>query len=126
MLNFLISSLISFLILIICLLLVVAFFNLAERKILGIVQYGRGLNVIGFYGLLQPISDGLKLLLKEPLFPSSADKVIFLIALVITFLFSLINWAVIPFSLYGQFIIVASIVFNKNFKYIFYSWFNYV
>ena len=122
MLNFLISSLI----LIICLLLVVAFFTLAERKILGVVQYRRGPNVIGFYGLLQPISDGLKLLLKEPLFPSSADKVIFLIALVITFLFSLINWAVIPFSLYGQFIIVASIVFNKNFKYIFYSWFNYV
>ena len=95
MLNFLISSLI----LIICLLLVVAFFTLAERKILGVVQYRRGPNVIGFYGLLQPISDGLKLLLKEPLFPSSADKVIFLIAPVITFLFSLINWVVIPFSL---------------------------
>ena len=95
MLNFLISSLI----LIICLLLVVAFFTLAERKILGVVQYRRGPNVIGFYGLLQPISDGLKLLLKEPLFPSSADKAIFLIAPVITFLFSLINWVVIPFSL---------------------------
>lgn len=97
MLNFFISSLF----LIIGLLITVAFFTLAERKILGVVQYRRGPNVIGLYGLLQPLSDGLKLLLKEPLFPSTSDKIIFLIAPIITFLFSLINWVVIPFSCYS-------------------------
>lgn len=94
MINFLISSLI----LIVGLLICVAFFTLAERKLLGVVQYRRGPNVIGLYGLLQPLADGLKLLLKEPLFPSSSDKIIFLVAPIITFLFSLINWVVIPFS----------------------------
>jgi len=76
----------------------VAFFTLAERKILGVVQFRRGPNVIGTYGLLQPLADGLKLLIKEPLFPSTSDKLLFLIAPAITFLFSLINWIVIPFS----------------------------
>jgi NADH-quinone oxidoreductase subunit H len=93
-----ITFFISTLILIIGLLIIVAFFTLAERKLLGVVQYRRGPNVIGLYGLLQPISDGLKLLIKEPLFPSTSDKIVFLIAPLITFLFSLINWVVIPFS----------------------------
>lgn len=97
MINFLISSII----LILGLLITVAFFTLAERKILGVVQYRRGPNVIGLYGLLQPLSDGLKLLIKEPLIPSTSDKFIFLIAPLITFLFSLINWVVIPFSFYS-------------------------
>jgi NADH-quinone oxidoreductase subunit H len=95
MLNFIFSCLI----LLIGVLLLVAYFTLAERKILGVVQYRRGPNVIGFYGLLQPLSDGLKLLMKEPIFPSTSDKLIFLIAPIITFLFSLINWVVIPFSI---------------------------
>lgn len=106
MINFLISSFI----LIIGLLITVAFFTLAERKILGVVQYRRGPNVIGVYGLLQPLSDGLKLLIKEPLIPSTADKFIFLIAPLITFLFSLINWIVIPFSFYS---FIAEISFSS-------------
>lgn len=106
MINFLISSLI----LIIGLLITVAFFTLAERKILGVVQYRKGPNVIGTYGLLQPLSDGLKLLIKEPLIPSTADKFIFLIAPLITFLFSLINWVVIPFSFYS---FIAEISFSS-------------
>lgn len=106
MINFLISSFI----LIIGLLITVAFFTLAERKILGVVQYRRGPNVIGAYGLLQPLSDGLKLLIKEPLIPSTADKFIFLIAPLITFLFSLINWIVIPFSFYS---FIAEISFSS-------------
>ncbi len=106
MLNFLVSSFI----LIIGLLITVAFFTLAERKILGVVQYRRGPNVIGVYGLLQPLSDGLKLLIKEPLIPSTADKFIFLIAPLITFLFSLINWIVIPFSFYS---FIAEISFSS-------------
>ena len=94
MINFIFSSLI----LLIGVLLLVAYFTLAERKILGVVQFRRGPNVIGLYGLLQPLSDGLKLLIKEPLFPSTSDKIIFLFAPIITFLFSLVNWVVIPFS----------------------------
>lgn len=97
MINFLLSSLILF----IGILLLVAYFTLAERKILGVVQYRRGPNVIGVYGLLQPLADGLKLLIKEPLLPSTSDKFIFLFAPIITFLFSLINWVVIPFSMYS-------------------------
>lgn len=94
MINFAFSSLF----LLIGVLLLVAYFTLAERKILGVVQYRRGPNVIGVYGLLQPLADGLKLLVKEPIIPSMADKGIFLLAPIITFLFSLINWVVIPFS----------------------------
>lgn len=97
MLNFIFSSFI----LLIGVLLLVAYFTLAERKLLGVVQFRRGPNVIGLFGLLQPLSDGLKLLIKEPLFPSTSDKVIFLVAPIITFLFSLINWVVIPFSTYS-------------------------
>lgn len=97
MLNFLFSSTI----LLIGILLLVAYFTLAERKLLGVVQFRRGPNVIGLFGLLQPLSDGFKLLIKEPLFPSTSDKIIFLFAPIITFLFSLINWVVIPFSMYS-------------------------
>jgi NADH-quinone oxidoreductase subunit H len=95
MLNFIFSTIILF----IGLLLIIAFFTLAERKILGVVQFRRGPNVIGLYGLLQPLADGLKLLIKEPVFPSMADKTVFLISPIITFLFSLINWSIIPFSI---------------------------
>lgn len=94
MLNFIFSSFI----LVLGILITVAYFTLAERKILGVVQYRRGPNVIGIYGLLQPLADGLKLFIKEPLLPSASDKIIFIIAPIITFLFSLINWVVIPFS----------------------------
>lgn len=93
-----INFIFSTLILLIGVLLLVAYFTLAERKILGVVQFRRGPNVIGVLGLLQPLSDGLKLLIKEPLFPSTSDKSIFLFAPIITFLFSLVNWVIIPFS----------------------------
>lgn len=97
MINFLFSSVF----LLLGVLLLVAYFTLAERKILGVVQYRRGPNVIGLYGLLQPLADGLKLLMKEPVIPSMADKIVFLLAPIITFLFSLINWVVIPFSIFS-------------------------
>ena len=63
--------LIKILIIIVPLLISVAYFTLAERKILGAIQRRRGPNVVGVYGLLQPLSDGLKLFVKESLFPSS-------------------------------------------------------
>jgi NADH-quinone oxidoreductase subunit H len=80
------------------LLLAVAFFTVAERKIMGAIQRRRGPNVIGFIGLLQAIADGLKLLVKETILPSNSNLGIFLLAPVLSFILSIIGWAVIPFS----------------------------
>lgn len=92
------SFFINVIILLIFILIAVAYFTHAERKILGATQRRRGPNVIGVYGLLQPLSDGLKLMTKEPVLPSSSDKIIFILAPILTFLTSLISWVVIPFS----------------------------
>ena len=79
-------------------LIAVAFFTVAERKIMGAIQRRRGPNVIGFMGLLQALADGLKLFVKETTLPSNSNLVIFLLAPMLSFILSLINWAVIPFS----------------------------
>lgn len=83
---------------IIPLLISVAYFTLAERKVMGIMQRRKGPNVIGYLGLLQPLADGLKLFSKETIIPSNSNIVLFLLAPIITFLLSLLGWAVIPFS----------------------------
>lgn len=80
------------------LLLAVAFFTVAERKVMGAIQRRRGPNVIGFVGLLQAIADGLKLLVKETILPSNSNLGIFLLAPVLSFILSVIGWGVIPFS----------------------------
>lgn len=78
------------------LLVSVAYLTLLERKVMASMQQRRGPNVVGFFGLLQPFADGLKLLIKETILPSSANSGIFIIAPILTFLLSLTSWAVIP------------------------------
>lgn len=98
LLIFFFNFLLKFLIMVLPLLISIAYFTLVERKILGFMQRRRGPNVVGFFGLLQPIADGIKLILKETILPNYANKFIFLIAPIITFTLSLLNWAIIPFS----------------------------
>lgn len=92
---------IKILLIIVPLLIAVAYFTLAERKILGAIQRRMGPNVVGVYGLLQPLSDGFKLLMKETVLPSSANQLIFIISPLLTFTISLMGWAIIPFDKYS-------------------------
>jgi NADH-quinone oxidoreductase subunit H len=96
-----IGATIQVLLLIVPLLVAVAYFTLAERKVIAAMQRRRGPNVVGFLGLLQPLADGLKLLLKETILPSSANLFVFILAPILTFMLSLVTWAVMPFD-YGQ------------------------
>jgi len=98
---FFIVSIIKILIIIVPLLISVAYFTLAERKILGTIQRRMGPNVVGVYGLLQPLSDGFKLFVKETVLPSSANKLIFIVSPILTFIISLMGWAIIPFDKYS-------------------------
>jgi NADH-quinone oxidoreductase subunit H len=82
--------------LLIPLIVAVAYLTLMERKVIGWMQLRLGPNVVGPFGLLQPIADALKLMFKEPILPSQSDKVLFLLAPVITFTLAMLGWAVIP------------------------------
>lgn len=100
---FIIITLIEILIMIIFLLLSVAFLTLLERKILAVIQRRQGPNVTGVFGLLQPIADGFKLLMKETILPSNANKFLFILAPILSFLISLLGWGVIPYTKKGIF-----------------------
>jgi NADH-quinone oxidoreductase subunit H len=88
------------------LLLAVAYLTYAERKVIAAMQLRQGPMVVGPLGLLQPIADGLKLLVKETVIPTGANKVVFVAAPMITFVLALIGWAVIPF---GDGLVIANI-----------------
>ncbi len=78
------------------LLVSVAYMTYAERKILAAMQLRVGPNVVGPFGLLQPFADALKMLMKETVVPTGANRVLFLLAPVLTFVLAMIAWAVIP------------------------------
>ena len=80
------------------LMICVAYLTLAERKVIGYMQVRIGPNRVGPWGLIQPIADGLKLLLKEIIVPSGANKGIFLIAPMLAIGPALAAWAVVPFN----------------------------
>src|ERR1700743_2320801 len=96
------------------LLVAVAYMTYVDRKFWGAIQLRRGPNVVGPFGLWQPFADGLKLMLKETIIPSSANGVLFIIAPMITFLTALIAWAGGPF---GNGVVIANI--NVGILYLF-------
>merc|ERR1712231_17911 len=98
MIVLIICNVLKILAIVVPLLISVAYFTIAERKLIGIIQRRKGPNVIGFLGLLQPLADGLKLFSKETILPSNSNLTIFLFAPALTFSLSIIGWVVIPFS----------------------------
>ena len=105
---------IIFLSLIIPLLISIAFYTLAERKLLSSFQRRVGPNVVGFFGIFQPFADGLKLLTKEIIFPKNSNKVLFLLSPCFMLILSFISWSFIPFS-----DCISFIDFNLSLLYLF-------
>lgn len=94
----LILYLLLFLATLVPVLISVAFYTLAERKIMAILQRRMGPNVVGFWGLLQAIADGLKLVLKEIIIPTSSNNFLFVLAPIISMVLAFTAWVVIPFN----------------------------
>ncbi|MCB0537839.1 MAG: NADH-quinone oxidoreductase subunit NuoH [Bacteroidetes bacterium] len=98
---FYIGILLRILLMLIPLLIGIAYLTLIERKVIASMQRRKGPNVVGFFGLLQPFADAAKLLIKETLLPSVANRVIFLLAPIVTLFLSLLGWGAMPVGL-GQ------------------------
>lgn len=91
-------SLLEVLTILVPILLCVAFMTIVERKVLAAMQRRVGPNSVGYYGILQPFADALKLVIKETILPAQANIGLFIFAPVITLIFSLLGWAIIPFG----------------------------
>ena len=89
-------TVLKILLIVVPLLLFIAYLTYFERKVIGAIQLRKGPNVVGPFGLFQPIADGIKLLTKETIFPENANKFIFIFSPILTFTLALIGWAVIP------------------------------
>lgn len=99
---------------IVCILIAVAYFTIAERKVMAAIQRRKGPNVVGFWGLLQPLADGAKLVFKELLIPTRANAIIFLVAPIMVLILSIISWSVIPSGITTQY--NEQILFSANFQ----------
>ena len=100
-----VTDLVGFIILVLQILLVivpvvlcVAYLTYAERKVIGAMHLRKGPNVVGPFGLLQPFADAVKLIFKETIQPTNANRWIFMLAPVLTFLLALLSWAAVPFD----------------------------
>ncbi len=105
---------IKVLLIVVPLLLAVAYLTYFERKVIAAIHLRRGPNVVGPYGLLQPLADGMKLFFKETVIPTGANKGVFILAPMLTFILALIAWAVIPV---GEGMVIADI--NVGILYLF-------
>jgi NADH-ubiquinone oxidoreductase chain 1 len=91
-------SILEVLLLILPILLSVAFVTIAERKTMASMQRRLGPNIVGYYGLLQAFADALKLLIKEYVSPTQANLILFFLGPIITLIFSLLGYGVIPYG----------------------------
>ncbi len=113
------STLVNILFILVQLLLSVAYLVYFERKVIGAIQLRHGPSVVGPFGLLQPFADAIKLLTKEPIIPSRANTILFIMAPILTFVLSLIAWAVVPFGAKviienGQQVVIPKAMANIN------------
>jgi NADH-quinone oxidoreductase subunit H len=95
-LGVLILTLLKTLAILVPVLIAVAYLTLAERKVLAAIQIRRGPNVVGPFGLWQPFADAIKMIMKETIIPTGANRALFLMAPMLTFGLAMIAWAVIP------------------------------
>ena len=106
--------LLQVLVVVVPLLIAVAYFTWFERKVMAAMHLRMGPNVVGPWGLLQPFADAVKMFVKETILPTSANKIVFLIAPILTLVLALVAWAVIPF---GEGLVVSDL--NVGILYLF-------